>query len=146
MSAKQDMLDELKKRTAKVYFKMIDFPLNSSERKLLEVQLDNLHGAMGRIEDQLEKELAERRDYELRLPRKFYEDHADRGLPAGEVVEWKTRAVYIKAAKEEILEILSDAAHYEHAVEMMGPEYRGLQDSASRTIGAIHRQYPEFRA
>lgn len=77
----------------------------------------------------------------LRLPPLFWNDHANRDLPCGEVVHKASRYVEIEADDTTIDEIRSDASYY--ADPSGGPDsYEGraaLMASARATIRAIDK-------
>ena len=77
-----------------------------------------------------------------KLPAKFWNDHAERGLPAGELSSESGNLVWIVATEDEIKEILSDAKFYS---DPWGPDDLppGLKASAARTVKAIERQTRE---
>lgn len=76
----------------------------------------------------------------LWLPEMFWDDHAERDLPAGSLLARRGRRVLVSCTDEELAEIRSDAAHYAHA---NGPsDFDGagaLKRSAAATVRAIDR-------
>jgi hypothetical protein len=79
---------------------------------------------------------------ELWLPAKFWNDHADRELPSGELLCESGNRVRIRATDAELAEILNDAEYYADAA---GPdEYEGraaLVRSAKATIRRIREVF-----
>lgn len=77
--------------------------------------------------------------HELSLPRRFYEDHADRELPCGTVLSRSASRVRVICSDAELEEIESDARHYAHpdVAQGMGREYSGIVASARATVKAI---------
>lgn len=49
---------------------------------------------------------------EFKLPKAFYDDHRDRGLPSGRVVKELSRFYVVRLGPDEYKELLSDARHY----------------------------------
>ena len=77
----------------------------------------------------------------VRLPRVFFDDHEERGLPSPQVVK-ATKPLYWVAATDPVLpELLSDAEHY---CDPNGPDTEGLgglKRSAKATVKAITTAY-----
>ena len=48
----------------------------------------------------------------ITLPARFWNDHAERGLPSGQYVRKQGTYVVVNVTKEELAEILSDAQYY----------------------------------
>lgn len=75
---------------------------------------------------------------EIWLPAKFWNDHADRELPAGELVREAGSRVLVKVTCDELSEIRSDASYY---ADPAGPDdYEGraaMVRSAKATVRAI---------
>lgn len=74
------------------------------------------------------------------LPATFYFDHADRDLPAGEVVKVTKRGVIVNLDHEAYQDLLSDANYYVEVGPDMGREYFGLVSSARATVRALLKQ------
>lgn len=72
------------------------------------------------------------------LPEKFWSDHAERALPAGECIKTIGKRVRIECTKEELMEILDDARFYsdKHGPDQLPP---GLKASAVATVNAIEK-------
>lgn len=80
---------------------------------------------------------------QYRLPRKFWNDHAERGLPAGNYITESGNIVWITASDDEINEILSDAKFYS---DRWGPDCiePSLKRSAIATVKAIEKQKRQY--
>lgn len=81
-----------------------------------------------------------------RLPIAFWEDHANRELPAGAEVarpKYHPPGHYVECDDATIREILSDARFY---ADRWGPDLisAGLKMSARATVSAIYRQRPDL--
>lgn len=76
----------------------------------------------------------------LAVPAKFYDDHAERELPAPAEVRRAGSRVYIRADDPEIESLRSDAAFYADP-SCMDAECcpRGIIESAKRTLAALVR-------
>lgn len=72
----------------------------------------------------------------IKLPTKFYLDHADRGLPSGSVIRTGKNVVEVDVTQEELDEIEEDALYY---ADTNGPDCQpnGLKASAKRTVERI---------
>jgi len=90
------------------------------------------------------QQLAER-VHEVWLPKTFWLDHAERALPAGDVVKWAGNRGLIKCSESELAEIASDADHYAHEFGPDADGLEGIKRSAKATQRAIKR-YLERRA
>jgi len=80
----------------------------------------------------------------IRIPRKFYDDHEERGLPAPAVLKATSRHYWIDALSRDLDELLSDARYYAEAIDFYpgsGMEYlSGLVASARATVRAIEAE------
>jgi len=92
-------------------------------------------------------------DHVLALPARFYDDHSERALPAGDVIKQSTTMVTVRCDEPTLAEILDDAKHYAHRcgpcheqIATAPPEEQGywkaLLRSAERTVALIS----EYRA
>jgi len=71
----------------------------------------------------------------IRIPGKFFRDHADRDLPTPKVVRYTNRHIYIRSDDPALPELLYDAEYYSDAY---GPWAGiGLRSSAIATVKAI---------
>jgi len=68
------------------------------------------------------------------LPPRFYDDHADRDLPAGRVIGRTRKSVTVELTAAEWTELRSDADHYANSNAYGDPEFRGLIASARATL------------
>jgi hypothetical protein len=77
-----------------------------------------------------------------RIPVRFYDDHAERGLPTPAAVGRVHRVVIVDAADPALPELLSDARFY---ADPNGPDELppGLKASAERTVRAIRQALAE---
>jgi hypothetical protein len=82
----------------------------------------------------------------IRLPKSFFDDHDERGLPCPEVIK-TTKPHYWVAPDDPVLaELLSDAEHY---CDPNGPDAEGLgglKRSAKATVKAIQAAYKDREA
>ena len=65
----------------------------------------------------------------VRLPAMFYDDHADRGCPAGREISRNSRSVTVDLDAAAIDDLRSDARHYAD-----GDDYDGGMRSAARSM------------
>lgn len=76
--------------------------------------------------------------YNVWLPAKFWNDHADRELPAGVLIKTRGNRVQVNCTHDELAEILNDAEYYS---DPAGPDdYEGraaMVRSAKATVRAI---------
>ena len=72
----------------------------------------------------------------VKLPTRFYDDHADRGLPAGDLVKRTKRYVVVELDAAAYGELISDAEHYadRSQFDQRDPFLRGLCTSAKATV------------
>ena len=70
---------------------------------------------------------------ELRLPARFYDDHAARDLPSGVVVKRLAREVDVRLDREALDDLRSDAEHYATTTGL-DPDLLGLAQSAKATV------------
>ena len=71
----------------------------------------------------------------IRIPKGFYQDHADRDLPTPEVVRCTSRHLYVRSDDPALPELLNDAEYYS---DPHGPWAGiGLRSSALATVRAI---------
>ena len=70
----------------------------------------------------------------IKLPKRFFDDHADRELPTPEVVSETARYYVVDRADPALPELLSDADYYSDGVDCCE---RGLVRSAIATATAI---------
>ena len=76
---------------------------------------------------------------EIRLPKKFYEDHTyTRELPGGEVVRELAKVVYVRLTPCEIDEILDDANYWADP-RILHSDERAMCSAAARTVAAIKK-------
>ena len=77
----------------------------------------------------------------IRLPRAFYDDHAERALPTPEAVRQTTRFVWLRQNAPFLDELIADARFYAGAD---GPDAapRYVREGAARLLRAVAR----FRA
>ncbi len=77
---------------------------------------------------------------EIRIPSRFYYDHKDRDLPAGEAIkDYANGQTLIRATESEIAEILDDAEFYVEIAPELDSSYFGLIQSAKATVRAINK-------
>lgn len=81
----------------------------------------------------------------VRIPRRFYEDHVDRDLPAPPIVRATVRHYFIDATHPDAAELLSDARFYASEYPYMDAYYVGLGRSAQATADALARHIPRTR-
>lgn len=77
----------------------------------------------------------------IKIPRRFYDDHVDRDLPAPRIAK-ETKANYWVYSDENIRELLSDAKYYDECLKNGGWQdayVRGIALSARATRKAIER-------
>lgn len=70
----------------------------------------------------------------IKLPKRFFDDHAERGLPTPEVIREYAHSYAVSINDPELSELLSDAEDYADAVDQAE---RGLITSARATRRAI---------
>lgn len=80
----------------------------------------------------------------IRIPRRFYDDHCERDLPAPPVLKATSKHYYICGLPTSMLdELLDDADYYSHAIDCYpgsGMEYlSGIVSSARATAKAIRK-------
>lgn len=78
----------------------------------------------------------------IELPKQFWNDHSNRNLPSGQLLEVRKTTVVIEVTVEELNEILDDARFYSdsnYVISEMGREYIGLVSSARATVRAIEK-------
>lgn len=85
--------------------------------------------------------MTEEQTFVVDLPKRFYDDHVSRELPAGRVVKELRRVYRIEATRTEIDEIRSDAVHYAHPDGVWMD--MGLWSSAKATIRRIDEMLAE---
>ena len=75
----------------------------------------------------------------VRIPKRFYDDHVERELPAPEIIKQTKRHYWIDLNSEHLSELLSDADYY--------GDYLGFEEylypiihSAKATAAAIEKQ------
>lgn len=73
----------------------------------------------------------------VRLPRRFYDDHAWRGLPTPPALRVTERHVWIDPEHPYVSELLSDARHHAEEAMYFDPPMPGLASSARATIKAL---------
>jgi hypothetical protein len=72
----------------------------------------------------------------IKIPKRFYDDHCERDLPAPDVVRETNRHYWIDAESEHLAELLSDADSYSITIDW--PKHLfGLVISAAATADAI---------
>ena len=97
--------------------------------------------------------------YRICVPEKFFDDHAERDLPCGDVVEhedleaaekreivgYTKRGVVVDCTIEEVDEWLSDSYYYSYCVSFqgggLGKYMVGLQTSARATVQRLVKQF-----
>ena len=78
----------------------------------------------------------------IRIPKRFYDDHVDRDLPAPEIVRETKRHYFIDANSEHLDELLSSAEslHFHSWFECdFGDSFWGVIKSANATEKAIYK-------
>lgn len=70
----------------------------------------------------------------IKLPKRFFDDHAERGLPTPEVIRDYAHSYAISINDPALTELLEDAEHYVDGVDQAE---RGLIMSAKATCRAI---------
>ena len=71
----------------------------------------------------------------IRIPKRFYDDHVERDLPAPIVIKSTTKHYWIDSVGKAVVELLDDAEFYADAD---GPDVdTGLRSSARATARAI---------
>lgn len=80
----------------------------------------------------------------VKIPKRFYDDHVARDLPAGKVVEDMPRHYRVELNAADYTELLSDADHYVWLGRTgdLDPEYFGLVSSARATVAALRKVDP----
>jgi hypothetical protein len=73
----------------------------------------------------------------LRLPKMFFQDHADRALPTPTVLRENARHVWVGLDDPDLPELLADAEHYAHPDGTDCEGLGGLVRSAKATVSAI---------
>lgn len=73
----------------------------------------------------------------IKIPRRFYDDHVERDLPAPGILCSTKTHYFIDALSRDLPELLSDAEYYASMSRYMEKEYRGLCRSAAATVKAI---------
>ncbi len=73
----------------------------------------------------------------IRIPRRFYDDHCERDLPAPSIIKTTKAHYWIDAHSESLAELLSDAEYYEDSAQHMEREMIGIIRSAAATASAI---------
>ena len=74
----------------------------------------------------------------IQLPRKFWNDRNERGLPMPKAVGWSGTRVTVDAADPVLADYLDDAEYYSGIMKMSGDrDLMGLQASARATVKAI---------
>jgi len=82
--------------------------------------------------------MADQENVTLRIPERFYRDHADRDLPSGRIVSETSKGLVVELDPEAFKDLLSDAQFYvDMGVGAFGPEFLGLISSARATIKAL---------
>jgi hypothetical protein len=71
-----------------------------------------------------------------RLPARFYDDHADRGCPAGRVTRRLARSVDVALDEAAIADLRSDAQHYADSDEYDAP----MRSAARSMLAGLTRQ------
>lgn len=79
----------------------------------------------------------------IRVPRKFYDDHVERDLPAPGILRSTKTHYYIDALSRDLDELLDDAKYYVEMEKYMHPDYRGLCRSAAATVKSIINYHQE---
>ena len=79
----------------------------------------------------------------IRIPKRFYDDHAERDLRSPAIVKETARHYWI-AADQNLTELLSDAEFYRDVPPDL-PGYFGLVSSARATANAIRRYLDDHR-
>ena len=72
----------------------------------------------------------------LRIPQRFYDDHAERDLPAPEILKETSKHYWINAESEHLSELPNDADFYSD-YQHWPRECWGLCKSANATANAI---------
>ena len=75
----------------------------------------------------------------IRIPKRFYDDHVDRDLPAPEIARETKQHYFINATSEHLEELLGDATFHVETKPSFFPEYYGLCESARATARAIEK-------
>ena len=85
---------------------------------------------------------------DVRIPKRFYEDHVGRDLPAGTIVRELAKHLVVQLDHEAFAELLDDAVFYGEPETQrdMGPEYAGLCSSARATAAALLRVDTPWKA
>jgi hypothetical protein len=88
--------------------------------------------------------LAKLRRPAIRVPRRFYDDHTERDLPAPGILKATRSHYWIDALSRDLPELLDDAQHY---ADPWGPDGGpGLRASARATAEAIGKHMAAQRA
>ena len=82
------------------------------------------------------------KDRLLKLPRRFFDDHVERELPAPTVVKQNRRYVWIRAADPRLPELVNDADF--HSTGLI-PECVGISLAARALLRALERQGIDWR-
>ena len=81
----------------------------------------------------------------IKIPKKFYDDHQERDLPAPAIVKNLSKHYLIDQVESaEIAELLSDAMHYSDCAEWWEGSI-GMQSSARATAKAIRKALPNLK-
>lgn len=81
----------------------------------------------------------EKENSTLRLPKTFFNDHAERDLPTPVVLRETKSYVFVDAHDPAIRELINDAEYYAYPYGPNGDE--GLKKSAFATIRAYEKWY-----
>ena len=74
----------------------------------------------------------------LTIPKRFYDNHVWRDLPAGTVIKETARKYTVEVTREELDELLSDARYYSDGAGWSDPQdMRPICASARATVKAI---------
>ena len=77
----------------------------------------------------------------IRIPRRFFDDHTERDLPAPAILKRNRTHYWIDANSADLAELLNDAEHY---ADRWGPDGGlGLRMSAKATAKAIKQHQKE---
>jgi hypothetical protein len=78
----------------------------------------------------------------IQLPRKFYDDHAERDLPTPVAVRKNSKSVWVDGADENLPELIEDAYYYANKDIRDGfaSDCRHWCYAAERLLAAYHKQ------
>lgn len=80
----------------------------------------------------------------IKLPRRFFDDHAERDLDTPKVVKSTRRHYFIASDDPALPELASDAEYYAGSGSYMEFHLQGLCRSATATADAIYKARPDL--